>query len=205
MIRFNQIGGPKKASEVAKIPVINAGDGAGEHPTQALLDLYTIWEKHATLNGLTGLYSGDLLYGRTVHSHLKAFSKFKNNTFYLLSPKSLQLSRSDFDQFSARGLKLVEIESEKNIPKNAHFWYWTRVQKERFTNLSEYEKVKSKFVLNKALASKYASKKTIFMHPLPRVGEISQDLDSDPRAYYLLKQMKNGLYVRMSLLSLIFS
>lgn len=204
IIRFNEAGGPKKASEITKIPVISAGDGAGEHPTQALLDFYTIWEKFGKLDGLTGLIAGDLLYGRTVHSLLRGFSKFKNNTMYLLSPKSLRLNTKDLKGLKERGLNLVEIFSEKDIPKNCHFWYWTRVQKERFSNLSEYKKVKTKFILDKKLADMYASRNTIFMHPLPRVGEISEDLDSDPRAYYLHKQMPNGLYVRMSLLSLIF-
>ena len=197
-------GAPKIASEVSKKPIINAGDGTGEHPTQALLDLYTIKEKHGRLHNLNGLIVGDLLNGRTVHSLLRGFSLFKNNTIYLLSPKSLRLKKEDLDEFGKRGLTLIEIKNISQIPKNAHFWYWTRVQKERFSNLKEYEKVKTKFVLDKDLALKYASKDTIFMHPLPRVGEISQDLDSDPRAYYLHKQMRNGLFVRMALLSLIF-
>lgn len=194
----------KKASDVASIPVINAGDGADEHPTQALLDMYTIQEEFGRLNNLVGLMAGDILNGRTVHSLLKGFAKFKNNTIYLLSPKNLKLDRSEVRNLRDKGLKIIEIEKEGQIPKNAHFWYWTRVQKERFSSLKEYERLKHKFILSKALADKYASKNTIFMHPLPRVGEISEDLDSDPRAYYLLKQMKNGLVVRMAILSLIF-
>lgn len=197
-------GAPRIASEVSINPVINAGDGAGEHPTQALLDLYTIKEKHGKLSGLTGLIAGDLLNGRTVHSLLRGFSMFKNNTIYLLSPSSLRLNREDYSEFKKRGLKLIEIEKESQMPKDADFWYWTRVQKERFKSQKEYEKVKTRFVLTPKLASQ-ASKKTIFMHPLPRVGEIDEAMDQDPRSLYFRNQIRNGLLVRMALLSLIFT
>ena len=121
----------------------------------------------------------------------------------MLVPKSLRLPREDFKDFQKRGLTLIEIEDLSEMPKNAHFWYWTRVQKERFTSLKEYEKLKNKFVMTKNLVEKYAGKQTLLMHPLPRVGEIEVDVDTDPRAVYINNQMKNGLYVRMALLALV--
>lgn len=203
VIRHPVVGTAKRAAEVADIPIINAGDGIGEHPTQALLDMYTIYEKFKTLEGLRGLLVGDLLNGRTIHSLLKGLSLFKNNTVYLLSPKQLELSKPDFEDFTKRGVKLIKINNLKEIPTGLHFWYWTRVQKERFSNKKEYEKLKLSFILDKKLVEKKAGKNTLLMHPLPRVGEIRTEVDSDPRAVYLTTQAKNGMYVRMALLNLI--
>lgn len=204
VLRHPVAGSAHKAAEAAKfIPIINAGDGTGEHPTQALLDLYTIYEKHKKLDNLTGLITGDLLNGRTVHSLIRGLSLFKKNTIYLLSPKELKLSKNDFNEFSKRGIKLIEIENEKDIPRNMDFWYWTRVQKERFNSSEEYEKVKNKFILTAKLTKQYAGKNTIFMHPLPRVGEILTEVDNDLRAVYLRSQIRNGMYVRMALLALV--
>lgn len=193
----------KAARAATTIPIINAGDGIGEHPTQALFDLYTIFEKHKKLNNLTVVLAGDMLNGRTVHSIIRGLSLYSGNTVYLLSPKSLKLSREDFNNFSKRQIKIVEIEKEKDLPKDAHVWYWTRVQKERFINDQEYEKVKHTFILTPQLIQQYATKNTIFMHPLPRVGEIDLAVDNDPRALYLTNEVKNGLYVRMALLALV--
>jgi len=203
VMRHPEVGSMQKAADAAAVPIINAGNGTGEHPTQALLDLYTLHERFGTLDNMTGLLAGDLLNGRTVHSLIRGLSLYKNATVYLLSPKQLQLSRSDFAAFQSRGIKLIEIESEKDIPKQTHFWYWTRVQKERFTSEEVYEKVKHSYVLTPSLIKQYAGKETVFMHPLPRVGEIDTAVDSDPRALYLRTQMRNGKYVRMALLSLV--
>ena len=203
VIRHPVVGSALKAALASNIPVINAGDGIGEHPTQALLDLFTIYENFGRLDGLTGLLAGDMLNGRTVHSLIRGLSKFKNNTAYLLSPKELRLSRPDFKIFSKSGIKLIEIISEREIPKNANFWYWTRVQKERFKSLNSYNRVKNKFVLNKKIIDRFAGKNTIFMHPLPRVGEIEGEEDGDTRALYLSDQVRNGLYVRMAILALV--
>lgn len=204
IIRHPEIGSAEKAAEFAQsVPVINAGDGIGEHPTQTLLDLYTIYERFGKLNNLTGVLAGDILNGRTVHSLIRGLSLFSKNTLYLLSPPQLRLSKTDFTNFSKRGIKLIEIESEKDIPKNAHFWYWTRVQKERFASLREYKKVKNRFVVTKELLKKYANENMILMHPLPRVGEISTEVDSDERSVYLRSQIQNGMYIRMALLALI--
>jgi aspartate carbamoyltransferase catalytic subunit len=204
VLRHPHVGAAQNAADTAAfVPIINAGDGIGEHPTQALLDTYTIYEKFGRLDNLKGVLAGDMLNGRTVKSLIRALSMYKNNTFYLLSPKELQLTRDDFTKFQKNGVKLIEIFSENDMPKNADFWYWTRVQKERFKSNDEYEKVKNKFVVTEKLVKETAGKNTIIMHPLPRVGEIDAAVDKDPRAVYLGSQIRNGMYVRMALLSLI--
>jgi aspartate carbamoyltransferase len=206
VIRHPVAGTAKIAAETARfVPIINAGDGIGEHPTQTLLDLYTIQEKEGKLDNLIGVMAGDLLNGRTVHSLLRGLSFYKKNTVYLLSPKELKLSKEDYRKFSALGVKLIEIESDKDIPKNADFWYWTRTQKERFESPELYERLKTPFVVTRELMDEKAGKKTIIMHPLPRVGEIDPTIDNDPRAVYLSSQVRNGMYVRMALLSLIIT
>ncbi|MDO8270004.1 MAG: aspartate carbamoyltransferase [Candidatus Levybacteria bacterium] len=206
IIRHPEIGTAKKAALIAaSVPIINAGDGNGEHPTQALLDLYTIYEKYKKLDGLTGVMAGDPLNSRTIHSLIKGLSLYKNNTIYLLSPKELRLNRDDFNSYTEKGVKLIEIYSEKEIPKNANFWYWTRVQKERFKDKKTYEKVKDSFYLTSNLIKNFAGKDTILMDPLPRVGNIDMSVDQDPRALYLRNQIRNGMYVRMALLSLILN
>lgn len=208
VIRHPEAGTAIKAAEAVKfVPIINAGDGIGEHPTQALLDLYTIFEYHKRLDNLTGVLSGDMLNGRTVHSLIRGLSKYKENKLYLLSPKELRLDRKDFktlpSHMESGKVELVEIDSEKDIPKNADFWYWTRVQKERFKSLSEYKKVKNRFVLTNKLIKERAGKNTIFMHPLPRVGEVEIEVDQNPNATYLRSQIRNGMYVRMALIALV--
>ncbi len=204
VLRHPQTGSAKIAAGAAThVPIINAGDGTGEHPTQALLDLYTIYEKFGRLDNLIGVLAGDMLNGRTVKSLIRGLALYPKNTIYLLSPKELALSKEDSTNFQNRGIKLVEIESEKDIPKNAHFWYWTRVQKERFKNIKDYEKVKNRFVVTIKLLHERGNKNLILMHPLPRVGEILTEVDSDPRAAYLRSQIRNGMYIRMALLALI--
>lgn len=204
VIRDKQVGQALKAAQAASfVPIINAGDGIGEHPTQALLDMYTIYEKFGRLNNLTGVLAGDLLNGRTVHSLIRGLSLYKNITLYLLSPKELKLSKSEFTDLQKRGVKLIEIHNEKEMPKNADFWYWTRVQKERFASSEAYEKVKNMFIMTPELVKKFAGKNTILMHPLPRVGEIDPKVDEDPRAVYLRSQIRNGMYIRMALIALV--
>lgn len=203
VMRHPQVGSVGLAAKYSYVPVLNAGDGIGEHPTQALLDMYTIQQKHGSFNNVTGVMVGDLFNGRTTHSLLRALSLYNNITLYMLVPKPLRLSREDFKEFQKRGLTLIEIENLKEMPKNAHFWYWTRVQKERFSNVKEYDKLKNKYIMTKKLVATYAGKDTLLMHPLPRVGEIEMDIDTDPRAVYIKNQMENGLYVRMALLALL--
>jgi len=203
VIRHPLKGTLEVAANASSVPVINAGDGIGEHPTQALLDMFTIREKFKTLTNLKGLMAGDMLNGRTVHSLIRGLSMYPNNTIYLLSPKQLKLSREEFDLYTKRGINLIEIDSIDQIPSDCHFWYWTRVQKERFADKKEYERLKLSFILTKKLVSKKAGKDTLLMHPLPRVGEIEIAVDSDPRAVYLSSEARNGMYVRMALFKLI--
>ncbi|MBI2442837.1 MAG: aspartate carbamoyltransferase [Candidatus Levybacteria bacterium] len=203
VLRHSETGAAANAANAANVPLINAGDGIGEHPTQALMDLYTINNRFGTLDNLTVVFAGDMLNGRTVHSVLLGLSLFKNTTVYLLSPKILRLSRQHFNLYKERGVKMVEIEKETDLPKDAHVWYWTRVQKERFTDLNEYERTKNSFILTKKLVDTYGSDQLILMHPLPRVGEILTEVDSDSRAIYFRDEIENGVYVRMALLALI--
>lgn len=203
VMRHPLVGTLARVANVANIPIINAGDGIGEHPTQALLDMFTIYEKHKRLDNIKGLMVGDLLNGRTIHSLIKGLSIFPNNTIYLLSPRELRLSQKDLAEAKKRKIKLIEINSFEEIPADCHFWYWTRVQKERFKNQKEYEKLKLSFILTKKLVEKRAGKNTLLMHPLPRVGEIETAVDSDARAVYLTAEPKNGMYLRMALLKLI--
>ncbi|GDX62109.1 aspartate carbamoyltransferase [Candidatus Levyibacteriota bacterium] len=204
VIRHPQIGTALKAADAASfVPIINAGDGIGEHPTQALLDLYTIYEKYQRLGNLTVVFAGDILNGRTIHSLLKGLSLYKNNKIYLLSPKELRLDPHELSKFIKQGLYIMEIETEKEIPKNADIWYWTRVQKERFASLKDYDKVKNRYIVTKDFLKKYAGKETMLMHPLPRVGEIHREVDTDERAVYLSTEIRNGMYIRMALLGLI--
>lgn len=203
VMRHFETGALQRAKDAVSIPVINAGDGIGEHPTQSLLDGYTIQQKTKTLSGLTGLMVGDLLNGRTVHSLLKLLSFYKNNVIYLLAPKQLKLSPKFMNEIRKRGVKLIEITKQEEIPVTCNFWYWTRVQKERFADKKEYENLKHRFVLTPELVEEKGNKKMLIMHPLPRVGEIDIRLDGDSRAIYLSHQVKNGLYIRMALLSLI--
>jgi aspartate carbamoyltransferase catalytic subunit len=209
VIRHPVAGTAKIAAEAAKfVPILNAGDGVGEHPTQTLLDLCTINEKHGKLSNLTGVMAGDLLNGRTVHSLLKGLSLYKNNTVYLLSPKELKLSKEDFKNYSSRGVKLIEIESDQRYSlKMLIFGIGLRVQKERLQpqSLKNYESLKTQFIVTRDLVEKKAGKNTIIMHPLPRVGEIDPAIDSDPRAVYLSSQVRNGMYIRMALLSLVIN
>lgn len=198
VLRSKEKGTALKASLATDIPIINAGDGTGEHPTQALLDMYTIYERFGKLSGVTGVMVGDLLNGRTVHSLLRALALFPNNHMYLLSPQSLKLPQELTEELTQKGLTVTPITSAEDMPKDASFWYWTRVQKERFTNLDEYEKTKLSFILTPQLLKEKGNNDLILMHPLPRVGEIKEAVDADARAYYF-KQMRNGLYVRMAL------
>lgn len=204
VIRHPDVGTAIRAAKSANfVPIINAGDGVGEHPTQALLDMYTIQEHTGRLDNLIGVAGGDIKNGRTIHSLMRGLSIFKNNTIYLLSPQILTLSEEELTEYRKRGLTIHEIKSMDEIPKNADFWYWTRVQKERFKSLAQYKKVNNMFIVTKENFQKLAGKKTILMHPLPRVGEISTDVDMDSRAVYLKTQVRNGMYIRMALLALV--
>lgn len=201
IVRGPEKGTAQRVADAADIPVINAGDGIGEHPTQTFLDLYTIQKKFRTLSGLRIAMVGDLKNGRTIHSLLRGLAYFPNNTVYLLAPKQLRLGRELVDEL-AKKITIVEIQNVRDLPNDMHVWYWTRIQKERFKTQKEYLKLKNSFILTPKLLHERAMKHTIIMHPLPRVNEIDPQVDKDPRAYYF-QQARNGLFVRMALLSLV--
>jgi aspartate carbamoyltransferase catalytic subunit len=193
-------GSARYASEISRVPIINAGDGSNQHPTQCLLDLYSIYKTQGTLENLKLCLVGDLKYGRTVHSLLMAMSEF-NPTFNFISPASLRMPQEYKDYLDTKGIKYNEYEElEPNI-KDADIVYVTRVQRERFSDLLEYEKVKNVYVLkNKMLEGTKDNMRVL--HPLPRVNEIDTDVDSNPKAYYF-EQAENGVYTRMAIIALI--
>lgn len=201
VIRHPEVGSAKKAALAARIPIINAGDGVGEHPTQALLDLFTILSKFKKIDGLKVAFVGDLLNGRTVHSLSKLLAKMGKVEFFFVSPKILRMPQEIKNQLKNQ-VRITEIDKLDEVINKVNVLYITRVQKERFSNLSVYEKIKKFYIVNKKFMEK-AKKDLILMHPLPRVGEIDTDVDNDSRAVYLTEQMRNGLYVRMALLALI--
>lgn len=183
-----------EAASVEKIPILNAGAGKGEHPTQSLLDLYTIREKKGKFDGLKVAILGDLKYGRTIHSLLKLLSLYDNIQIYGLSKGAFELPQEYIDMLKAKGIEYVKCNNFDELPKNLDIIYHTRIQAERF----EGDFGKEEFIINKKILDTF-SKDTILMHPLPRVIEISTDVDDDPRACYF-EQAHNGLYVRMALL-----
>jgi aspartate carbamoyltransferase catalytic subunit len=205
ILRHYHAGAAKIAAEAAQtVPVINAGDGNNEHPTQTLLDLYTLYERFGRLDHLTGLLVGDPLNSRALHSLIRGLSLFKGNTVYVLSPRRLRLSRDDFGYLSSKGVTIIEISSEKDIPRNCDFWYWTRIQRERLASLEEYQDIaQESFVATPDLMARYARKDMILMDPLPRVGSMDPAIDDDERCVYLRSQIRNGLYTRMALLALV--
>jgi aspartate carbamoyltransferase catalytic subunit len=205
VLRHSVAGSAKHAAKTAtSIPVINAGDGNNEHPTQTLLDLYTLYEKFGRLHNLTCLLAGDPLNSRVIHSLMHGLSLFENNTVYLLSPQQLRLKSSNFYYWNERGVKIIEIHHERDIPGNCDLWYWTRIQKERFASHEEYmDAMKNGFIVTPELLRRYASNDMILMDPLPRVETIEPAVDADARAAYFRSQIRNGLYTRMALLALL--
>lgn len=205
VLRHHISGSALQAAQAAEfVPIVNAGDGNNEHPTQTLLDMYTLYERFGRLDNLTGLLAGDALNSRTIHSLMRGLSLYKNNTVYVLAPQRLRLTRDDVVSLQDRGLRLVEISGVRDIPRDCDFWYWTRVQKERFGSAEEYQKAQSEIVVaTPQLLNKYAQKEMILMDPLPRVGSVDPAVDADERAVYLRSQIRNGLYTRMALLALI--
>lgn len=182
------------ASEVAPIPIINAGDGAHEHPSQCLLDLYSIYKTQGTLENLNIYLVGDLKYGRTVHSLITAMRHF-NPTFHFVAPQELAMPQEYKIYCREHGIKYVEhTEFNEQTISDADIIYMTRVQKERFSDLMEYERVKNVYILTRKMLSLCKDNMKI-LHPLPRVNEIAYDVDDDPHAYYI-QQAKNGLFAR---------
>jgi len=198
VLRHPEIGSAEIAAEYAHVPIINAGDGAGEHPTQALLDLFTIKEELGTIDGLKIAMVGDLRYGRTVHSLVRLLTQY-NVSLRFVSPEILRLPLTIMNQVIDAGINVRETHDVADVIENADVLYVTRVQKERFADLSQYEEVRDHHEITPELMSR-AKKKMVVMHPLPRVGEIHYAVDEDPRSAYF-RQVKNGMYIRMALLA----
>ncbi len=198
VLRHPEVGSAAVAAHYCEKPIINAGDGVGEHPTQALLDLFTIEEDHNRVDGLSVAMVGDLKYGRTVHSLTRLLSLY-NVKFYFVSPEILRMPPELVQEVKQKGLEYEELEDVSQVIDKADVLYVTRVQKERFTDLAQYDAVKDFYVITPEIMKRAKQTMTV-MHPLPRVGEISYAVDADPRASYF-RQMKNGMYVRMALLT----
>ena len=190
-------GSARFSSEISKVPIINAGDGANQHPSQTLLDLYSIKKTQGTLENLNIFMVGDLKYGRTVHSLMMAMSRWKA-TFNFISPEELKMPDEFKLYLDNLGLKYYEHNDFTDIVSKADIIYMTRVQKERFSDPIEYEKVKNIYVLRDSMLKNTKDNMRI-LHPLPRVNEIHQDVDENPKAYYF-EQALNGVYTRQSIL-----
>jgi aspartate carbamoyltransferase catalytic subunit len=190
-------GSARYASEVAGLPVVNAGDGANQHPTQTLLDLYSIRKTQGTLDNLNVFLVGDLKYGRTVHSLVMAMSRC-NTTFNFVSPTELRMPDEYKLYLDNLGLKYYEHTDFTEIISRADIIYMTRVQRERFTDPMEYEKVKNVYVLQNSMLDNTKENMRV-LHPLPRVNEIDQDVDSNKKAYYF-EQALNGVYTRQAII-----
>lgn len=201
VLRHPEIGSAKLAASYTSIPLLNAGDGAGEHPTQALLDIFTIFNEFKKVDGLTITMLGDLKNGRTVHSLARLLSLYNVKLQYV-SPDFLRMPEIIQKEIKEKGIDQKEFTQLDGSLKETDILYVTRIQKERFTNMEEYKKANAMYRITPQLLEEHKFKSTIrIMHPLPRLQEISEELDNDPRAAYF-RQMKCGLYVRMALLAL---
>ncbi|NDV95936.1 aspartate carbamoyltransferase [Dysgonomonas sp. 521] len=194
VMRHHLEGAARYASEISSIPIINAGDGANQHPTQTMLDMYSIFKTQEKLDDLTITIVGDLKYGRTVHSLIIGMSHF-NPTFLFVAPEELSLPDTYKTFCDERGIRYEEhTDFSPEVIEKADILYMTRVQRERFTDLMEYEKVKNIYILRKDMLEGTKDNLKI-LHPLPRVNEIQQDVDDSPKAYYF-EQAKNGVFTR---------
>jgi len=200
VLRHPEVGSVALAAKYTEKPIINAGDGIGEHPTQALLDLFTILEEMGKVDGLTITMLGDLKYGRTVHSLARLLTLYDVKLNYV-SPDILPMPDQVVAEVREKGIPQQAYNTLDTVLPESDVLYVTRVQKERFEDLGQYEKVKSEFIITPEVM-KAAKEEMILMHPLPRVGEISMDLDDDPRAAYF-RQVGYGLFVRMALLAIV--
>lgn len=200
LLRHPSEGAARLASESTRLPVINAGDGTNQHPTQTLLDLYTIRQKRNALEGLKIAFIGDLKYSRTVHSLIETLSLFDNELF-LISPTSLRIPPDFLEELDASGTVYHEDEDFFSIAHDVDVLYTTRIQQERFPDAVEYEKVKNAYRIDRSTIEKLGGNATL-MHPLPRLNEIAMDLDDYPGSAYF-DQVRNGVTVRKAVLSLL--
>jgi aspartate carbamoyltransferase catalytic subunit len=201
VMRHNEPGSAKRAAEASSVPVLNAGDGSGQHPTQALLDLYTIKDSFPAIDGLSIAMVGDLKYGRTVRSLSYLLTKYENITIYFVSPPVCKMDDDLKNYLTTNNVKWEEEDSLEKILPLVDCVYMTRVQKERFHDLEDYKRAAGKYILDTEKV-KLMKEESIIMHPLPRVDEIAREVDEDPRAQYF-EQAENGLYIRMALLFLL--
>lgn len=200
VMRHPREGSARWASEVAKVPIINAGDGANQHPTQCLLDLYSIRKTQGRLENINIAFVGDLKYGRTVHSNVMALCNF-NATFHLVSPEELKLPSTVKLHIKENNLEYYQYTDMNEIIPKVDIIYMTRIQRERFSDPIEYEKVKNSYILHNYMLDN-AKPNMRILHPLPRVNEINEDVDENPKAYYF-QQALNGVYVRQALIAAI--
>ncbi len=198
VLRHPQTGSARLAADYANVPILNAGDGAGEHPTQALLDLFTIRDELGQVDGLRVAMVGDLRYGRTVHSLTKLLLHF-DVSLRFVSPEILRMPLSIMNEVIDAGVDVRETHDVADVISDADVLYVTRVQKERFSDLAQYEEVKDHYEITPELMEE-AKEQMVVMHPLPRVGEIHYAVDDDPRAAYF-RQVQNGMFIRMALLA----
>ncbi len=198
IMRHPREGSARFASEVADVPIINAGDGANQHPTQTLLDLYSIRKTQGKLDNLNIVFVGDLKYGRTVHSLVMAFCNY-NTTFHLVSPEALKLPSSVKIHIKDKKLTYHQYTDLNEVIPKADVIYMTRIQRERFSDPLDYEKVKNSYVLYNQMLED-AKPNLRILHPLPRVNEIAIDVDTNPMAYYFTQAL-NGVFIRQALLA----
>ena len=197
-MRHPKEGAPLLASMYAKVPVINAGDGGHNHPTQTMIDLMTIRSRKGKLDHLKIGFCGDLKFGRTVHSLTKALMRYEGNEFWIISPEELRIPEYLEKMLQRQNISYHECDNLENVLPELDVLYMTRVQKERFFNEEDYVRLKDRYILTEEKLS-LAKKDMPVLHPLPRVNEIACEVDNDPRAAYF-EQVQNGLYVRMALI-----
>lgn len=202
-LRHFEIGAAKKASKASDVPIINAGDGAGQHPTQALLDLYTIQDKFQKVDDLTISMVGDLKYGRTVRSLCYLLGRFKNVKIIFVAPKICQMNDDIKDYLDSVGIPWEEESNLNNAAQKSDVIYMTRIQRERFLDMKEYEEAAHLYKIDNSTLP-FLKEKSIVMHPLPRLDEIAAEVDNDPRMVYF-EQAKNGLWIRMALIVMLLS
>jgi len=202
VMRHPEAGSAERAAKISTVPIFNAGDGSNQHPTQALLDFYSIHQAKQRFDGLKIGFVGDLLYSRTIHSLLPLLALYKVDLVFM-SPKSLEMPEKYLAPLNRAGVNYKIINEWTGELGDIDVLYITRVQKERFASETDYNKVKNDFILTLQQV-KQLPKDAIILHPLPRVNEIAEEVDDDPRAYYF-KQVENGLFMRMALLDYIYS
>jgi len=198
VMRHPQEGAAQEACEYTKKPFLNAGDGANQHPTQALLDAYTIHREMGGIDGLTVAFVGDLKFGRTVHSLLHVLKLYNIKKFLFISPNSLKMPQKYLDLLKEKNIEFIEDTDLEKYMSEIDVLYMTRIQQERFESIEEYESLKGSYVLT-ANVVKMGKSEMRIMHPLPRVDEISTDVDDMEQAAYF-RQAENGVYMRMALL-----